>query len=228
MNQKNPKSNLEARIESLSDGAKTAIVLCANAFRFGGNWGFVKDTNPEFRVIVQTLSLERPHVQLLKVSNGALILCNEKFLSFNVNAVVPNAINGKFVDMANKRRNDEKALFNKFIGNVTAGKSRYIKKKNGFYEIAIGIFSVNDTNRITVNNVDYPAYKLSLIEALDYARNIARTGKKVLAKGVLESGEETYIDLANLAFNSKAATALYKGLEIADSDTGVFLTLRIA
>lgn len=219
--------NIEKKIEALSGGAQLAIVLCANSFRFGGNWGFIRKERKDFRDQLETLKQERPNVRAIPVTNGALILSNENFLAHNVNAVVPNAINGSFVDMANKRKADEKARFQKFIENIAKGKSSYVKSAKGYYELTLGIFSVNDTNHIRINGKDFPAYKLTLMEALDYANQLASTGKQVYARAVKEDGTEVFDKVFNLAGNSKGQQALYRGLEIADSETGLFLTLRL-
>lgn len=224
---KRMEAKLIKNIEALSDGGKLAIVLCANSFRFGGNWGFIRSNRPDFRAQLETLKEERPNVKAIPVSNGALILANENFLAHNVNMVVPNAINGSFVEMANKRRLEERQRFQKFIENVAKGKSQYVKAAGGYYELTIGVFSVNDTNMIRVNGKDYPAYKLTLIEALEYANQLTKTGRKVYARAVKEDGAEVFDLVFNLATNSKGQAALYRGLEIADSETGLFLTLRI-
>lgn len=214
-------------IEALSDGAKLAIVLSANSFRFGGNWAFIKSERKDFRSQLETLKPERPHIKAIPVSNGALILSSENYLAHTVNSVVPNAINGSFVDMANKRRADEKVRFQKFVESVAKGKSKHVKTAKGYRELTVGIFSVNDTNAIRINGTDYPAYKLTLIEALEYVNQLTSTGSKVYARAVKEDGSEVFDQIFNLATNSKGVQALYRGLEIAESETGVFLTLRI-
>lgn len=223
----NNGGQLEQNIAALSDGAKVAIVLCANSFRFGGNWAFIKKEKRDFRSQLETLKSERPNVKAIPVANGALVLVSEAYLADNVNKAIPNAINGSFVAMAGKRRTDEKARFQKFLKSVAEGKSQHIRKAKGYTEITIGVFSVNETNLIRINGKDYPAYKLSLIEALEYANQLTALGKKVYARAIREDGVEVYDQIHSLASNSKGQSALYRGLEIADSDTGTFLTLRI-
>jgi hypothetical protein len=224
---KRTEQQLTKNIEALTDGGKLALVLCANSFRFGGNWGFLKSDKSDFRGQLDTLKQEKPNIRAIPVSNGALILANENFLAHNVNLAVPNAINGSFVDMANKRRNDERQRFSKFIENVANGKSSHVKSKGGYYELILGVFCVNETNAIRLNGNDYPAYKLNMIEALEYANQLTATGKKVYARAIKEDGEQVFDLVANLATNSKGVAALYRGLDIADSETGLFLTLRI-
>lgn len=223
----NIDAQLAKGIENLSDGQKTAIVICASSFRFGGNWGFIRANKPDFKGQLQTLKSAHPNVKAKRLYNGALVLSNENFLASIVNEVIPNAINGSFVQMANVRRTKEKALFQKFIENVAKGKSRYVQGQNGYYELVLGIFSINDTNFIRVGGKDYPAYKLTLVEALEYANQLTNRGFKVYAKAVDDNHQVVFDEVFNLATNSKGIDALYRGIEIADSHTGAFLTLRI-
>lgn len=210
------------RISQLTEGGRLAIILCANAFRFGGNWGFLRRSKPEFREILEVLKEERPNVRAIPVKNGAIIFANENFLAHNVNYVYPNAINEDFVTLAMRRREEERANFMKFLKSALSG-DKY--KKKGYYEITLGVFCVNEkTNLIRLNGVDYPAYKLTLIEVLDIA---SRLNRKVYALAVKEDKTEVFDLIQNLAMNSWGLAALYRGLEIAESDTGAFLTLRI-
>ncbi len=218
---------LERNIELLTDGAKLAIVLCANAFRFGGNWGYIRSTREEYALQLEVLKQEKPNVKLYKVSNGALVVCREDFLAYNVNAVVPNAIGRPFVEKAKERREEEKVKLQKYLKKVANGEALGVEKKKDFYEVTIGIYSVNDTNLIKINGVDYPAYKLSLVETLEYANQLSKAGKRVYARAVKDDGTEVFDLVARLATNSKGVNALFRGLEIAESNTGVFLTLRI-
>lgn len=212
--------------ETLTDGAQVAIVLCANAFRFGGNWGYLTP-GKEFKGYLETLKQEKGNVKVHKVSNGALVLAEEKFLAFNVNAVIPNAINGSFVDMAVKRRKEEQDRFVKFLQNVVAGKSKYAKSENGKYALTLGIFSVNETNAIKLNGNEFPAYKLNLNETLRFLDLLTKQGHAVAVHAVTEEGNSVYDTPFNLGSNSKGIQAVYRGLEISDTNTGVFLKIAI-
>lgn len=218
-------------INNLSDGGKTAIVLCAGSFRFGGNWGFLPKTTPGYESILETLKTEHKSVTIIAVSNGSLILCDKNYLAFNVNTVVPNAINGDFAAMAAQRNHDEKIRFYKFVKSIHEGKTKgdYIHTlKDGTKEITLGVYSMNDTNRISINGIDYPAYKLTLMEALDSLRQLKNAGHLVQAKAIHpKTGVAGFGDIEQLSLNSNGRIGLYLALEIADSKTGAFLTLRV-
>ena len=221
------EASVTKHIDDVSDGGKVAIVKCANAFRFGGTWGFIKATDPDFKSTIELLAEERPQVKVIKVSNGALILCSAEWLATNVNALAPNAIGDKFIERVTKRRAEEKEKFVKFVENIAKGKNAKVQKKNGYYELTLGVFCVNDTNAIRLNGIDYPAYKLTAIEALDYVSFLEKAGMQVFAKYIKEDSSVGFAPIRGLASNSGGVTALHKGLEIAESETGAFLTLRI-
>lgn len=216
-----------AKIKELTPAQSTGIVVCANSFRFGGNWGFLHEESKDFEAFAQNLASERGSVRLSRIKNGGLIEIKESFLATTVNQIIPNAIDADFVKMSKERRASEKAKFDKFVKSVVEGKSRHIVKHNGYSEIVLGIFSINETNLIRVGGKDYPAYKLSLIEALEFARQLEGEGLEVYAKAVKPDGTELFDRVFNLASNTNGQRALYAGLEIADSETGIFLTLRI-
>lgn len=217
---------LEKRIDKLSDGAKVAIVLCAKAFRFGGNWGYLNPGN-EFSGYLESLKGEKANVKAFKVSNGAVVLVNEGFLATNVNAVVPNAINGSFVEMAKKRRQEELERFDKFLKSVVSGKSKYVKGAKGSYALTLGILSVNETNTIRLNGKEYPAYKVNVLECLEHLHRLEQQGYKVAVHAVKEDGSSVYDAPFNLGGNSKGLQAVYRGLEISDTQTGVFIKIAI-
>lgn len=227
----NNEGRVLKNIESLSGGAQLAIVKVADAFRFGGNWGYIMSTDREFAEKLKLLKSEHPNVKVLRLSNGALVLCNEEFLAYNVNKVVPNALGRPFVEMAKTRKADERKTFAKFLDNLAKGKSKHGQKGNGYNEVKIGIFSVNETNYIRLNAIDYPAYKLSLFEVAEEinkaSHSMEQEGRGIFVRSVSESGQEVYDHVARLLGNSKGTSAVYRGLEISETDTGVFLTIRI-
>lgn len=215
------------RASELTEGEQLAIIMCANSFRFGGHWGFIRNTKKEFRETVQALQNEKPNVKLLPVSNGALILADTNFLAVNVNKLVPNAINGSFVERSKQRLEEEREKFSKFVKSVVSGKSSHLKKDKGYYELKLGIYSINDTNAIRLNGVDYPAYKLTMIEALDMAHKLESSGMQVYVRAIDENKREVFDRVFSLAGNSKGQSAILRGLEISETDTGVFITFRI-
>jgi len=221
------EKTFKGRASHLTDGEQLAIIMCANSFRFGGHWGFIRNTKKEFTEVVNSLKDEKPNVKLISVSNGVLILADTNFLAVNVNKLVPNAINGSFAERAKKCLEEEREKFSKFIKNVVSGKSSHLKKEKGYYELKLGIYSINHTNAIRLNGEDYPAYKLTMIEALDMAHKLEASGMQVYVRALDENKKEVFDRVFHLAGNSKGQSAILRGLEISETDTGVFITFRV-
>ena len=215
------------RMESLTDGAKLAIVLCVGAYAFGGNWGYIRRED-DLQGKLELIREEKGNVNALRARNGALVIADPNFLAYNVNAIVPNAINSSFVELAKKRKEEERTAFMKFLKSVAEGKSRFTKGQNGRYTFNLGIYSINETNLIRQNGIEYPAYKISLNEALGHLAYLAKEGYKVVAHALDENGNDNYDTPFNLGSNSRGLKSIYRGLELADTGTGVFLKVGIA
>lgn len=217
---------LEQNINSMTEAGKLAVVLCAQAFRFGGNWGFMRTGDANFKETLETLKDEQPNVKFYRLANGALITCKEQFLAYNVNIAVPNAIGVPFAEKAKERKKQEIEKFRRLLTSAMAGKSTHVEKRGRFNELTIGIYCTNEVNTIRLNGKDYPAYKLDLIEALQVAHEWNAKNRVVMASAVDASGDRIFDQIQNLAANSKGLSAIYRGLELSDTGTGVFLKLR--
>lgn len=231
-NQNNREKKIEqaisGRVDNLSEGAKLAIGMCTAAFHYGGAWGFLRSNKPMFREQIEAFREEHKNIRLYKVSNGALIHANEAFLANAVNALLPNAIGNGFAAKAVSRRQTETERFIKYISNTLEGKSPHVSVKNGFYELQLGVYSVNETHSIRLNGVEYPAYKLTLHEALNIVDGLSKERNlqsEVFA--VTDSGDRVFAPIFDAMTNSKGVQAVYRGLTISETDTGVFVTIHI-
>lgn len=223
--QKQEKSPIEDRIDNvLTDGGKLAIVLVAHSFRFGGNWAFIKNDDTDYKAKLELLKEEKGSIEAKQLSNGALVLMDRGFLTKNVNAVIPNGINKEFVSKANMRKLEEQEKYTKFVESVLSGKSRFLVDKTSYKELTLGTYCINETNLIKVNGVEYPSYKLSLEEMLNELRRINVKYKRPILVKVVNDAGYGFMPLETAIKNYKA---IHKGLEIADSNTGVFVSLRL-
>lgn len=212
--------------EKISDGSKLAVVLVANSFRFGGNWAYIKKTDSNYEGKLSLLKEEKGKVEARLLDNGFLILMDKNFLSEQINAVVPNGITQEFREEAKKVTETEVQKYSKFVDNVLEGKSKYLKDMGGYYDLVIGCYSVNETNVIKVNGQERPAYKLPIeIILKELMKKSKEKGKNIIVKVVNEEGQQGAVELANAP---KVMKQIFRGLEISDSMTGVFLTIRIS
>ncbi len=225
---KKPQSQLEANIESkLSVGAREAIVLMSDAFRLGCNWGYIKNTHPDYRDVLTALKEEKGAIKMFQAENGAIVMADKNFLTKVVNDVAPGLINADFIKNAEERAKNETESALKFVKKVADGKSPYVKEKDGYQELQLGILSVNQVNEIRLNGVSYPAFRLNLQEALGLLDTLKNAGINVLVRGVKADGAALWGTPFQLGGNSAALEAAYRGLQISDTDTGVFLSVRL-
>ncbi len=225
INKNSEKRNpIEDRIDTvMTDGVKVMIVMCASAFRFGGNWAFLKKDDSEYEGKKELLLEEKSSIIGRPVSNGVVILMDKNYLTKNVNAVIPNGIDKKFIAKANTIRAEEIQKYDRFIKSVLDGKSKYLVNGHSYKELTMGTYCINDTNIIRLNGVDYPSYKLELDLMLRKLIEVNKKYRRQILIKVINRGMEGFMPLET-AINKMEA--IHSGLEISDTNTGVFVTLR--
>lgn len=222
---------MESRLNGLSEGAKLALVTCANAYHFGAAWGLLKQSDSDYLGKLKVLKEESSQVRLYQVENGAIVICNEAFLRNIVNTVVPNGINSSFVAMKEARKEEQKKKYLNFVKRIAEGKNSAVKRINGGYEITVGIYCTNEVSEIRLNGITYPAYRLSMYEAVDSLHKNPVLSGHIWAKGIIEeNGQKRVVwdKLESMVLNSKGQAAMYRALEMSETGTGVFLTVRFA
>lgn len=224
MSEEQMHENIE---KNLSVGAREAIVLMANAFRFGCNWGFIKSSHPNYKDVLQAVKEEKGNVELFQVSNGAVVMARKSYLAQVVNKVIDGLIGPDFVRQSEERAKKESESALKFIRKVADGKSPYVQEKDGYQELQLGIFSTNQVNEIRLNGIAYPAFRLTTKEALGLLDHAKTLGVEVMVRGVQKDGSPVFGTPMQLGGNSAALEAAFRGLEISDTDTGVFMTVRL-
>lgn len=236
MAEKYDVKKLEEMVGNLTPAEQVALIETADSFRFGGNWGYVRVGQSKYKDTIENLRSEaNKNIKFYKVANGVVLLASENFLGHAVNKVAPNALGEGFVKSSKERREAEWAKFDTFLKAVLTGKNKtYKANSKGFIDMQLGLFSVNDTNAIRLNGEEYPAYKLNLVEGITSMQRVLATGefgnKKIYVRALLNAGtpqeQEVFDEVKNMS-NSKALDAMYSGLLISETDTGVFLNIRI-
>lgn len=212
----------EAKVDKMPVVERLTLVQCAGSFRFGGNWGYFRNEHPEFEGLKEEfLAGDKNVVTLQKVSNGALVLARKEYLTKVANELLPGVVDKNFIEHAKAREAEERKKFISFVDRALKEKSKHVVKRGNYSELTLGIYSSNEVNAIRINGEDYPAYRLTVQEAL----------KAFMLKG-RELGRETYVKTVNSfipiqSIQKEDWAKVFGGLEIADSDTGVFVTLRI-
>lgn len=217
---------VDHNIDNISEGAKQAIVLCALSYRNGGNWGMMrKAAESQYSEKIALLKQESNNIKAESLSNGCLVLCKESFLTDNINKLVPNAINASYKQMKDERIKEDREKFIKFMEKVIDGKVKSVKNIGGGRELTIGIYSVNKVNTINLNGIEYPAYKVTAPEVISWvAKQFPNRG---YFKTVTPNGHQVFEKAEKILSNQAMMKGVYKGLEISNTGTGVFMTIRL-
>ena len=205
---------------SMNDNSMNlAAVIASNSFYVGGNWGFVLKENEEYEKIINILkSINNGGINLLEVSNGMIVFCNTQYLANAINQVDP--ISTDVWNKQNTRLKSEILEFQKFLTGILRGNSKYGEKRNGYIEYNIGLYSCNNLHKMRVNGIEYPAYSLSIVEAV---KEIIKLKNHL---DIYISTKDSFISL-NEINNLNDINKLSEGLEISNTLTGVFLTIRV-
>lgn len=220
------EKTVEKNIDNISVGGQQAIINCSAAYRNGGNWGLLREKNDrDYKRKLDELATEKTNVMVETLANGSLILCKEKFLVDSINAIVPGAIDATYQQKREERIKEDRDKFTKFIDSVAAGKAVEVQKIDGGYELVIAIYSLNKVNTIKLNGISYPAYKVTAPEVAKWL--MSKCPNRAYVKCITPDGRQTFELLEKVAKNGAMQKGMYKGLEISDTDTGVFMTLRL-
>lgn len=205
-----------------SEGTKLGLTLCSQSYLVGGNWGYLNIEHTDYNKILNLLNEEKGIIKLMPVSNGVIVISNQAVLHDLISEVDSSIITQE-VQKAHQERVDlESHKCLKFLESVVKGTSKYGESYNGFTEYNVGIYSSNDTSKIRLNGIEYPAYKLTIQEMLECLKQLSRF-KKVYVKAYTEiECKEEFIQVPEIV-----TASLIKSLELSPTGTGVFITFRV-
>ena len=156
-------------------------------------------------------------VRMVEVSNGFIVFVDPKYLQNVISQV--EQITPDIMGKHQSRTQMETGEFQNFLMSALKGQNKYMRRQANFEEYVIGLYSCNNLHKIRMNGIEYPAYSLTVLEAL---KQLSQLTKYV---DVYVSVENTFEDLRTIISNNQM-DAVNKGLEISPSRTGAFLTVR--
>lgn len=195
-----------------------AAVAASDSFYVGGNWGFILDTHPDYERILKILSHADNTVKVHQVSNGLILVVSPTYLQSVISQV--EQITPEMMNKHQSRVMSESKEFQGLINSIYKGDCRYARRTADYEEYVIGAYSCNNMHKIRLNGVEYPAYNLTILEAL-----------KTL--NVLTKYVDIYIYIGNTFENLNTVIAnnmineVYRGMEISNTMTGAFFTIRV-
>ena len=186
-----------------SRAVNMSAVITASSFYVGGNWGFLLEDNPEFVEILDILN--NSNVKKIRVSNGYIVFCDYDYLQKVVSRV--ENVTPEILNRGINRLRTEVPEFQKFLTTILRKNCKYLEDCGSYYKIRI-------------NGIEYPAFSLTLSEAL---KEVVKLNSRMSIYICEASGFEKL----NTALSMNSLEPIYSGVEISNSCTGAFLTLRI-
>lgn len=117
----------------------------------GCSWGFVTDTNSEYARILDNIRAN-PNMASFNIRGGYLYSINMDYLLSILSKVAGGFVTNKDLQIASEHRQKALEDLEKFMKKGGSGK--------------IGIYNLNDSPRITVKGVSYPAFCVTLQDLL--------------------------------------------------------------
>lgn len=196
-------------------GIQMGATITADSFLVGGNWGFVLDSNEDAERILDILKTDE-HNKVIRVMNGHIVICNKEILAKNIQQVMP--ITQEILTVHKNRLNTEILEFQKYLTQILRrGMPKGMFDSNDTVEYTFGIYSCNKMHKLRLNGIEYPAFNLTLSEIVPELLKLRK--KMDLYAGVSEG----YMDIKNITDIEK----LYRGLELAESQNGVLMSICV-
>ena len=163
----------------------------------GCSWGFVTDTNSEYVKILDNIKAN-PNMASYKIKNGYLLTINMDYLLSILSKVAGGYVTNKDLQIASEHRQKALQDLEKFMQKGGSGK--------------IGIYNLNDSPRITVKGVSYPAFCVTMNDLLSLC---VRNGYGLKLGNAVRTPNQV----------SEHAVQVVEKLEIAPSGNAMFIEI---
>lgn len=214
-------AEVEANLSKVGEIPALAVIQCQSALYWGGNWSLIGDSDEDIETakhIVANAASVGNNIRAWHVNGGVLISANTQWLINTVGTLAPSyaGVHSKeFFDRVSETAKSERERFVKYWDKTCSGKTEFfnVKDRQGKPRLSgtLGVYCTNVNNSVTVNGIDYPAFKLPVETVL-----------KLIAEH--PGGERVYIKsdkewvrlkelIANLASGTGGASYLRKALQ---------------
>lgn len=202
-------------------GMNMAAVIASNSFYVGGNWGFVLRDNPEYDKIMNILHNSMRQgvpIKMISVSNGIIVFVAPNNLQSVISQV--EQITPDILQKQQTRLQYETNELQNYLRNVLRSNCKTVQQTSTYDEYVFAIYSCNNLHKIRLNGVEYPAFSLTVLEALKQVHQLCKYAEIYINVG---NGFENLNEVVNM----NKLESVYNGLEISTTMTGVFLTIRV-
>lgn len=117
----------------------------------GCSWGFVNDSNEEFKKCLSAID-SNPNMSSFKIKGGYLVNINMDYLLPLLSRITSGYVTQRDLQIAGEHRKKALVDLEKFMKKGGTGR--------------IGIYNLNDSPRITVKGISYPAFCVTMPDLL--------------------------------------------------------------
>lgn len=117
----------------------------------GCSWGFITDENSEFVKVLDNIK-RNPNMSVFKIKGGYLLNINMDYLLSILSKVAGGYVTNEDLRIASEHRQKALLDLDKFMKKGGSGK--------------IGIYNLNDSPRITVKGISFPAFCVTMPDLL--------------------------------------------------------------
>lgn len=187
--------------QNLPKSTQFAIVTCLSNIAYGANWGFA--SLDKVRDFYEDLKKDT-NLGVKRINGGFIVEVNPNYILKAADIVAKGVVQQKDIDNMQKKGAEGYVAFEKFLKT---------KSKQPF-ESVVGIYCTNATTSITYKGIQYPSFRVNLINAL-----------KLLGQyGFEVSVNKVGFVPANVAVNSPVK--LYQSMLLSPTNTGVLIKIK--
>lgn len=187
--------------QNLPKSTQFAIVTCLSNIAYGANWGFA--SMDKVRDFYEELKKDS-NLGVKRINGGFIVEVNPNYILKAADIVAKGVVKQKDIDTMKRKSAEGYTALEKFLKS---------KSKKPF-ESVIGIYCTNATTSISYKGVQYPSFRVNLINAL---KLFGQYGFQINIKKV------GYVP-ANVAVNSPAQ--IYQSMLLSPTNTGVLIRIR--
>ena len=174
-------AEVQSNLSKVDEASLHLLIQCQSALYWGGNWSLIAKTDSNYNTIAGIYpSLRERHGALAaRVKGGILLQCDENELVKIMCTLAPtfaNAHSREFLERVNNTRKTEVGRFESYWKKTLEGKTEMFKSKdskgNNRLSGILGVYCTNVNPTITINGINYPAFKLSPFQVMDIIHKV--------------------------------------------------------
>ena len=199
------KMAAERAAEILTPAQNFAIAVAGKNIHVGSFWGFIslKEAKKYYDAIKDADDM---NIRMMG-DTMCIVEVNPDVIMNSMASVDPEAVPQKLIDKLNVNLQMAQVEFEKFMVN------KGITDPN--YRGVVAIYCTNQVTTLTYKNIGYPAFRLTLEHALSLMGNY----------GYQVRVNDEFMDVAQLAKDPDAWSALWNSMILAPTHTGVFIEI---